>query len=145
MKIRNVRASDLDRILAIEDAWKTTPHWSRRQFQAELENPSSLFLIAEDDSGVAGYGVLWTVPPEAQLLNLAVAPERARRGVARTLLQALTIMARGWGCVIMTLEVSSRNLPAQALYESVGLRVVGRRAKFYNDGADAILMDLHLP
>jgi [ribosomal protein S18]-alanine N-acetyltransferase len=144
MGIRRARLADLDAVLTIENSWKTTPHWSHRQFQAEIENPASLFLVSDGEKGVEGYGVLWVVPPEGQLLDLAVAPARARRGVARALLQAMTIMARGWGCMAVTLEVSAENKPAQALYESAGFRVVGRRAKFYNDGSDALLMDLHL-
>lgn len=144
MNFRRARPADLDGVLAIEGAWPTTPHWTRRQFEAEVYGPGSLFLVAEDAEGLAGYAVVWKVPPEAQLLDIAVAPARARRGVARELLQAVSIMARGLGCVVMTLEVSERNAAARALYEKVGFRVVGRRPKFYNDGSDAVLMDLSL-
>jgi len=144
MNFRRARLADLDGVLAIEGSWKTTPHWTRRQFEAEVYGPASLFLVAEDDKGLAGYAVVWNVPPEAQLLNIAVAPARARKGVARELLQALSILARGMGCVVMTLDVSERNAPARALYAKLGFRVVGRRPKFYNDGSDAVLMDLSL-
>jgi ribosomal protein S18 acetylase RimI-like enzyme len=40
--------------------------------------------------------------------------------------------------------VSDKNAGARAFYEALGLRVVGRRPKFYNDGSDAVLMDLIL-
>lgn len=144
MNFRRARPADLDVVLAIEGAWPTTPHWTRRQFEAELQGPGSIFLVAEDAAGIAGYGVIWRVPPEAQLLNLAVSPKRIRKGAGRELLQALSILAHGTGCSVMTLEVSERNAPARALYEKAGFRVVGRRPKFYNDGSDAVLMDLHL-
>lgn len=145
MNVRTARSADLEAVLAIEGSYKTTPGWNRKQFQAELVNPNSLFLVAEDDYGVGGYGVAWIVPPEAQLLTIAVSPARKRRGLGKKMLQALSIMARGWGCMIMTLEVSSFNFAAQKLYEGFGFRVVGKRAKFYNDGSDALLMDLPLP
>ncbi len=144
MNFRRALPADLDAVLAIEGSWTTTPHWTRRQFEAEVRGPGSLFLVAEDGGGIAGYGVLWKVPPEAQLLNLAVDRKRARKGVGRELLQALSIMAKGGGCAVMTLEVSARNAPALTLYEKTGFRVVGRRPKFYNDGSDAVLMDLSL-
>ena len=81
---------------------------------------------------------------ETQLCTISVRPEAARKGLGRALLAAIMKEARAAGCVQLTLEVSERNIPALALYRRAGGRVVGRRPKFYNDGSDALLMDLPL-
>ncbi|HVE11958.1 MAG TPA: ribosomal protein S18-alanine N-acetyltransferase [Elusimicrobiota bacterium] len=139
--LRPAREEDLDALAAIEKLWPTAPGWSRAQFAEELGRAGSVLLVA-DDGGAVGYACMWLVAGEAQVLNIAVAPAAARRGVGRALLAALLERARG--AARATLEVSEPNLAARRLYEGAGFRVVGRRAKYYNDGSDAILMDKDL-
>lgn len=143
MKIRPAVQSDLDAVAAIEASWPAAPGWTKAQFSAELSSDRAIFLAAEENE-LAGYALAWAVPPEAQLLTIAVARASARRGVAEALLSALAGAARQRGLERLTLEVSEKNEPARALYAKAGLRVVGRRPKFYNDGAAALLMDLPL-
>ena len=162
--LRPARPADLDRILDIESRWATTPGWNRSHFEQELSSGRSYFAVIEREGPcvrscsartvpgaisrqglVCGYAVLWKVPPEAQLLTIAVAPEAARCGFGRKLLSHLIETCRSLDFQKVTLEVSAANVPARRLYESAGFRVVGRRPKFYNDGSDAILMDLPLP
>jgi [ribosomal protein S18]-alanine N-acetyltransferase len=130
MSVRRAKASDLDAVLAIEGRWPTTAHWTRKQFEAELDDPNSIFLVCEN-----GFLVARKYGDEVHLLDIAVAQKR--RGTGKRLLAELS------GSVVK-LEVSARNPEAQAFYEAQGFRVVGRRPKFYNDGADAVLMDLAL-
>jgi len=143
--IRPARSADLAEILAIEAGWPTTPHWTRRQFEAELGSERSLFVVCERGGRVCGYAAAWKVPPECQILTIAVKPDQARRGIGRALLSHVIDACRAWGLEKATLEVSERNTPALRLYESAGFKIVGRRPKFYNDGSDAILMDRVLP
>lgn len=141
--VRRATAGDLDRIAELEGRWTTTARWTRSQFAAELEAPGGLLLVAEK-GGVAGFIVARLLPPDLMIYDLAVDPERARQGVGRSLIEAAAAEARRAGCERMTLEVSAANAGGKAFYDAVGLRVVGRRPKFYNDGSDAILMDLRL-
>lgn len=115
--------------------------WSRDAYAAEAERADSLFLVA-DDGAVRGYAVARVLEREVQLLDLAAAEDG--RGVGRALWDALTAAARGRGAATLTLEVSSGNARALRFYERAGAAVVGRRTKFYNDGSDAVLMDLPL-
>jgi len=115
--------------------------WSRRAYAEEAERTDSIFLVA-DDGSVRGYAVARIFEAEAQLLDLAVAEDG--RGLGRTLWAALAQSARGRGCRKLTLEVSEKNARALHFYRRAGGKVVGRRAKFYNDGSDAILMDFPL-
>ncbi|MBI5243530.1 MAG: ribosomal protein S18-alanine N-acetyltransferase [Elusimicrobia bacterium] len=142
--IRPACAADLDAVLEIEAAWPTTPHWPRRQFEAELSElglKRSVFLVAEDDLAVAGYAAAWLVQDEVQILSIAVHGGMARRGVGRLLLDAVLEAAKAAGCRRATLDVSERNAPARGLYESSGFAAVGRRPGYYDDGSDALLMD----
>ena len=142
--VRPAQAADLDAVVEIEAAWPTSPHWSRRQFEAELAERGakrSIFLVAESDLVVAGHAVAWLVEEEAQILTLAVHRALARAGVGRLLLRALLDAARAAGCRKATLEVSEANVAARSLYEASGFAVVGRRPGFYEDGSDALLMD----
>ena len=141
---RSAEASDLDAIVAIETAWPTSAGWTRGQFETELRNPRARFVVAEEDERVAAFAVFWAVPPEAQFLDLAVSPDRARRGLGRFLLDAALAHARRLNLKKDTLEVRADNAPALALYTAAGFRVVGSRPKFYNGRVDAVLMDRDL-
>jgi ribosomal-protein-alanine acetyltransferase len=143
-EIRPARPGDIDEICAIEGSWAATPHWTRRQFEREIGREGSLFLVMEEGRAPAGYAVAWAVAGEAQIFDIAVSPGLVRRGVGRALLEALLEAARSAGCARATLEVGEANSPARRLYESQGFVVVGRRAKYYNDGSDALLMDKEL-
>lgn len=60
-----------------------------------------------------------------QIQGLAVADWARGRGVARALLRAACLAARGEGASRMTLRVLGHNGPARALYESEGFVVEG--------------------
>jgi len=141
---RPAQAADLDAVVLIEAAWPSAAGWSRRQFEAELSERGakrSVFLVAENDMIVAGHAVAWLVEEEVQILDIAVHKAMVRVGVGRILLEGLLGAAKAAGCRRATLEVSEANPAARSLYESSGFAVVGRRARFYEDGSDALLMD----
>jgi ribosomal-protein-alanine N-acetyltransferase len=135
--------ADLDAVCAIAQSAPFSARWSRAQYEEELGSGRGLFAVLAD-SCVRGYFVLRRVPPEAQLVDLAVRPQDRGRGLGRALLDRVAATARAWGCAKITLEVSAANEPALRLYSRAGFQVVGRRPKFYNDRSDAILMDLLL-
>lgn len=142
--VRPCRPEDLPEILAIEEAWPTAPGWSRAQFEREMSSERSRLLVLEEEGMLRAYAGFWSIPPEAQVTTLVVAPEAAGRGLGRLLLEGLLKTCRHLGLERVTLEVSSANERALRLYRRAGFRIVGRRPKFYNDSSDAILMDLSL-
>lgn len=144
MILRAARPEDLDALADIESFQPSSAGWTRTQFAAELARGNALLLVCEAEGRPVGHLAAWFVGPEAQLFTITTAPAAARRGVGTALLQELAAQARARGCAKVTLEVSAANAPARALYERAGGRVVGRRPKFYNDGSDALLMDLPL-
>jgi len=142
--VRRAAKADLEILLGIESAWPTTPHWAREHFEAELGSERSVLCVLEERGKILGYASMKLVAPEAQVFNVAVRTDAVRRGVGKALLRHLHEEARKAGCVTGVLEVSERNAPALGLYAGFGYRVVGRRPKYYNDGATALLMEATL-
>lgn len=138
MSLRPARSADLDALLAIQARRPEIPAWTRAQFESALAG----LWVGEEHQEIWGYASLTLVPPEAQLHMIAVDPKSARQGRGSALLRRAAEDAQARGCDRMTLEVSSQNAAARAFYEAEGFVVVGQRAKFYNDGSDAVLMDL---
>jgi ribosomal protein S18 acetylase RimI-like enzyme len=139
--VRPARGFDAGEIAEIA-ARPFAARWSREAYAAETKRTDSIFLVA-DDGKVAGYAVARVFDGEVQLLDLAAAVDGT--GAGRALWAALAEAARARGAARLTLEVSAANARAVIFYKRAGAVVVGRRAKFYNDGSDAILMDLPLP
>jgi ribosomal protein S18 acetylase RimI-like enzyme len=139
--VRSVRSFDVGEIVEIAKR-PYAARWSREAYAAEAERTDSLFLVA-DDGTVRGYAIARLFDAEAQLLDLAAAVDG--EGAGRALWAALAAAARARGASKLTFEVSSANSRALLFYKRAGAHVVGRRAKFYNDGSDAVLMDFPLP
>ena len=116
--------------------------WSQDAYAAEAEREDAVALVAEEDDVVRGYAVARVAAGELRLLDLAV--ETDGRGIGRALWAGLLTAARARGAATLTLEVSAANARALEFYERQGARIVGRRPKFYNDGSDAVLMDVPL-
>ena len=101
--------------------------------------------VAEYGEEKAGYGEIRFVAGEAQIYNIAIAPEFRRAGIGESLLRHMIAKAEDDGCVLVTLEVRGGNEAAMALYKKLGFREVGRRKGYYSKGGeDAVLMDLDL-
>lgn len=125
-----MQARHVPALAALERLCFSDP-WPEAAFMPELENPLSLWLVAECGETVAGYIGSQIVPDEADMMNLAVAPEFRRQGLGRTLTLALFDALRARGVVSVTLEVRDSNEPAIRLYESLGFRQTGLRKRYY--------------
>ena len=87
----------------------------------------------------------WIVADELHITAVAVDPDRRRSSHGGLLLQALLQRARQLGAVHATLEVSSNNVAALALYAKAGFRTTGTRSAYYSDGRDALIQWLRIP
>ena len=120
----------IPQLAALETICFSDP-WPETAFLPELQNELSVWLVAEHDGKVAGYIGSQIVPDEADMMNLAVAPEFRRQGLGRKLALALFDALRAHSVVSLTLEVRDSNEPAIRLYESLGFRQVGLRKRYY--------------
>jgi ribosomal-protein-alanine N-acetyltransferase len=88
---------------------------------------------------LAGYLVCSRYDRVWHLMNVAVAPERRRQGIASRLIERL--LAEAGGELPFTLEVRVSNRDAIAMYEKLGFRSAGVRPRYYQDnGEDALIM-----
>jgi ribosomal-protein-alanine N-acetyltransferase len=131
-------------LVAIERRCFSDP-WSEGSFREALESPWSFGLVANPGNGIAGYLIGREVAGTGEILNLAVAPEYRRHGVARALLRSGLNFLRKRRVEEVYLEVRESNQSAQALYLSSGFRPVGQRAGYYrNPREDALVLWLPL-
>ncbi|WP_200306808.1 GNAT family N-acetyltransferase, partial [Paracraurococcus ruber] len=77
---------------------------------------------------------------EAEILTLAVAPAARRQGLGARLMASALAGAAARGAAAMFLEVAAGNAAARALYAGLGFAEVGRRRRYYADGADALVL-----
>ena len=97
--------------------------------------------MAEIDSDVVGYLVLWFVTDEGELADLAVDPEYRGRGVGGFLVGRAVDRARARGVRSLFLEVRESNEGALSLYRSRGFHVISVRKGYYSKPReDALVM-----
>lgn len=130
MVIEQMDARHVPAVARLERECFSDP-WSENSLAGELTNPLSTWLVAMDGELLAGYIGSQAVLGEADMMNLAVAPEYRRRGVGEALTAALVKALQARQVTALTLEVRVSNAPAIALYEKMGFAQVGRRPRYY--------------
>ena len=144
VRLREMRRVDMPRILALEEELFPEEAWTPEMFAAELAQPASrrLYLVAEEGNTLIGYaGMMFTGGPQADVVNLAVAPSRWSRGTGTALLTALVDEAARRGCTEVLLEVREDNARARRLYLRQGFAEIGIRRGYYQpSGVDAVVM-----
>ena len=140
LEIRPLQLRDLSAIEEIERASYPTP-WSRSMFAGELAKSSSICLGAFDGERLVGYLIVSRYVDAWHVMNIAVATDYRRRGVASDLLGALFDRTREDGRRGYTLEVRVSNAGAITLYERLGFERRGVRRGYYTDNReDALIM-----
>jgi ribosomal-protein-alanine N-acetyltransferase len=133
--IRRGGADDLGAVAAIQEASPGAARWRVADY---LEQD---FRVAMEGNRVVGFLVARTLTTDEQeILNLAVAPDFRRKGVARALLASAFRGFRG----VVFLEVRESNEVAQEFYKSLGFKELSKRAGYYESPAEtAIVMKFH--
>ncbi len=140
VRIRRLELGDLGAIEAIEVRAYPTP-WSRSMFASELAKPTSVCLGAFEGDELVGYVINSRYVDAWHVMNVAVDPDRQRRGIATALLERVFELTadderRGY-----TLEVRVSNEGAIALYSELGFEPRGIRRGYYTDNReDALIM-----
>lgn len=140
IEIRPMDQTHVAQIAELEKICFSEP-WSESSIASELSNPLSCWLVAVESERVAGYIGSQTVMGETDMMNVAVAPDFRRQGVAQTLILDLVEALKARGSHWLMLEVRDSNAPARALYEKLGFAEVGRRKNYYrNPKEDALIL-----
>ena len=142
MILRSAAAADVDVVAGLEHELFGSDAWSRDQVRDELIGGRRQVWVA--GGPVRAYVVVRVVDDVADLHRIGVHPGHRRRGVARMLLDQAMDAAVTDGAVRLLLEVAADNDGALAFYGSVGFVEIGRRARYYRSGADAVVMERRL-
>lgn len=140
MIIRKMKLEDVPQVAAIERLCFSAP-WNENMIISSWESRLSCWLIAEIDGCVAGYVGSEAVLDSADMMNIAVAPEYRKRGIAEALIKVLVEHLQQRDILFLLLEVRVSNAPAIALYNKLCFEQVGRRPKYYtNPREDALIL-----
>jgi [ribosomal protein S18]-alanine N-acetyltransferase len=140
VQIRELDLDDLSAIEAIELRAYPTP-WSRSMFASELAKPTSICLGAFEGDQLVGYVINSRYVDAWHVMNVAVDPERERRGIATALIRRLFELTEGDERRGYTLEVRVSNEGAIRLYRGLGFEPRGVRRGYYTDNReDALIM-----
>ena len=133
--IRRGAPGDLAQVAAIQAASPEAAQWDAAGYLLYD------FRVSVRGIRVAGFLVSRTlVEGETELLNLAVAPEFRRQGVARKLVKALLAASPG----VVYLEVRESNRAARKFYNRMGFQEVSSRSGYYQAPPEAaIVMKFH--
>lgn len=145
-QLRRAQTTDLDAIMALEEASFTTDAWSRGSMEREIEHPQCYYLVgidAEHPDELQGYAGLLCPrgASDADIQTIAVSESARGRGLGRQLMMRLLGEAATRGASSIFLEVRADNPVAHGLYLSLGFEDIAVRPAYYQpDGVDAIVM-----
>jgi ribosomal-protein-alanine N-acetyltransferase len=133
--IRHGGADDLETVEAIQQASPGAARWKAVDYLGYD------FLVAAEGNRIVGFLVARALAAdEREILNLAVAPDFRRRGVARRLFDRAFAGFRG----AVFLEVRESNGGAIEFYKSLGFKELSKRAGYYDTPPEtAIVMKFH--
>lgn len=138
--MRPATEADLAAILTLEaQGFPSKERWSEVSWAGEIAADNRVVLV---DGEVDGVVSVQHVGGVAELNRIVVG--RRRAGLGRALLTAGIAAAREVECEEMLLEVRHDNVPALALYVRFGFEEIARRADYYGNGVDAVIMRLEL-
>ena len=144
LDVRLASAADAADLAAIRSACFHNA-WQENEFTELFNKPEIFCLIIP---GIA-YALVQMIPPESELITIAVRPEYRRMGMAKNLFRQIWKLLGEHGIDTLHLEVNEELTAARALYESAGFLPVGRRPGYYQSSTgqtkDAILLTLKTP
>lgn len=119
--------------------------WDVDVFATMLDSHHTHGILAAIESAPVGFAVLQCAAGEAEVITIGVDPAARRRGVGRALVVGMARTAAENAAKVLFLEVSENNLAARNLYEKCGFKEIGRRPRYYANGASALICRLDLP
>lgn len=140
LEIRRASGDDVTAIASLEarifpDAWGE---------EAVLSYINTTF-VATLDGVLVAYLISNLIAPEGELYRIAVSEECRKMGIGKALLSYAISELKALGLSDFYLEVREKNLPARALYASLGFRESGVRRGYYKNPDDnAVLMVCNL-
>jgi ribosomal protein S18 acetylase RimI-like enzyme len=142
VRLRRATMSDLDALLALENASFSGDKLSARRMRHWISAANAMLLVATRAGELIGSCLVLTRAdsPAARLYSIAISKTARGQGLGGKLLRKAESVAHELGSHAMRLEVAEGNIAAIGLYEKLGYRTFGRKPAYYEDGQDAIRM-----
>lgn len=143
--IRALRPEDAAAVAGILAQSPEAVFWPEASVREVLEWQGVLGIASEVRGHVAGFLIARQVKEEAEVLNVAVAPDMRGRGEGGALLRAAVAAFRKRGVSRIFLEVRESNAAGIRFYARHSFSQVGRREGYYRDPVEAaIVMEIRL-
>ncbi len=145
MRVREAKPSDLPAMMEIERVSFAHP-WPAPLVAHYFERPEAVVLVAENPAVVGFLIAVYKGWPRrvVHVHDLAVDPTHRNQGVGTALLHELVTQARTRGAQAVRLEVRVSNIQARRFYEHRGFHLLRVVPHYYEDGEDALHMELPL-
>ena len=130
--------SDMSAIAKMEQDYIECP-WSESVLLDSFSQDGYIFIKAEQDGRLIGYGSVQVVLDEGNINNIAVDKDFRNKGIASGILTNIIDKCKERNVATLFLEVSTENKGAIALYEKFGFEKIGERKNYYKSGS-AIIM-----
>ncbi len=141
--VRECHCDDIPQVARIESETFSQP-WTYDNFVETYQQKNRIFLVAQDETEILGYAILYCNSTEGEIPTIAVAEKARKRGIGILLMQELLERKISYGVTDIFLEVRKSNVAAIGLYEKLGFEIVGCRKNFYQlPTEDAYIMAHH--
>ncbi|MEE1150163.1 MAG: ribosomal protein S18-alanine N-acetyltransferase [Methanobrevibacter sp.] len=143
MLVRKFKPNDLKRVYEIENM-SFNQSYGIKMFQ-QLYEMGVGFLVAEEDGYVIGYVLFWIkYENQGHIISIAVDKNYRRlKAGTKLLLRAISVLSL-LNLDTIYLEVNENNTGAVEFYKTFNFKIDRVVPGYYEDGAGAILMYLHL-
>lgn len=138
---RPMTLDDIDEVWELEKVLFPADAWPREMYIDELGHTDTRdYWVVCDGQAIVAYCGSMCVLPLADVQTIAVSPDYEGRGIGTHLLQLMIATVTQRSATDLLLEVRADNPRAQGLYERHGFETIHRRARYYRDGVDAVIM-----
>ena len=142
MEYKLCNVTDIKAVAQMEEKYIECP-WNENTLLDSFGQDSFVFIKAEDNGNLIGYGSVQIVLDEGNINNIAVDENFRHKGVASGILNNIIARCKDKNVTVMFLEVNEHNVGAIALYTKFGFEKIGERKNYYKSG-NAIIMSLKL-
>jgi len=141
-KVRRFETSDATAVERLLHEAPQAAQWSCAALVGAARANTLLWVVeATPSSEIVGVIAMRTAADEAEILNLAIAPERRRERLGMLLVETGMAECSVAGARRVFLEVRESNETARAFYRCLGFVERGRRSKYYREPVeDAVVL-----
>lgn len=140
LAMRHLKAEDAAALAGLESK-VFADAWDAGTFADLLGQDRFVAVGAFDERGLRAYITAYSLAGEFELVNVAVEECFREKGLGGALLAFFLRWANRDGDARVVLEVRSGNSAARALYARSGFVQKGARARYYDNGDDALILE----